>query len=250
VNDLIEFKNVSLGYGRHTVLEGVDLTVRSGERLGIVGPNGSGKTTLLRAMLGSLSPTAGKILRPGAGKRFQIGYVPQRQNMDEIFPLTVHEIVLMGRYRKIGLLRLPGGKDREAVHEALKTVGISKLSGELYRNLSGGQKQRCLIARAIVGDPALLVLDEPTADMDIAGEKMILDLIGKLHSERSLPVVMVSHVLNVILNHVDGIAVIREGRVRKFTVEELLSDKTLTEVYGIDLAVCEVDGKRIVMPRE
>ncbi len=247
---LIEFKNVSLGYGRLRVLQGVDLTVRSDERLGIVGPNGSGKTTLLRAMLGSLKPRAGEILRPGAGRGFHIGYVPQRQGMDELFPLTVHEIVLMGRYRQIGLLRRPRPEDRDAVLEALETVGIPELAGELYRNLSGGQKQRCLIARAIVGDPGLLILDEPTADMDVAGEKIIMDLIGSLHVEHRLPIVMVSHMLNVVLNHVDGIAVVREGGLSMFTTQELLSDGVLAKVYGVDLIVCEVDGKRIVMPRE
>lgn len=248
MSEIIRFSGVSLGYGRRLVLEDVNFVLGKGEKLGIVGPNGGGKTTLLRAILGILKPKRGKAEWPGPA-RPRIGYVPQRQRLEELFPLTAFEIAMMGRCREIGLLSRPSAKDADAVNGALDTVGLAESARSFYRDLSGGQKQRCLIARAISGGPELLVLDEPTADMDIEGESRILELVSALGSERGLTVIIVSHALNVIINHVERVAVVQDGAFRLFAVDELLREETLAKVYGVSLSVCTVEGRRFVVPR-
>src|SRR2546425_1241090 len=164
MNKLIQFDKVDLGYGRRRVLTAIEFDVISGDFLGIVGPNGAGKTTLLKAILGLLKPMAGIVERPAEGLR--IGYVPQRESVDTLFPLTVLDIVLMGRYTRLGPFGRPGKADRAEAMASLEHVGITNLAHRPYPNLSGGQKQRTLIARALVGDPNLLILDEPTNGMD------------------------------------------------------------------------------------
>jgi len=248
MSKIVEIMDVSLGYGHKTVLSDVNLAVHSGKRLGIIGPNGSGKTTLLRGLLGLIKPQKGTIRWREAPIPLRPGYVHQRQLMDELFPLTALEVVLMGRYKQIGLIKRPKQRDREAALEALEVAGLPDAAGALYRNLSGGQKQRVLIARALAGEPEFLVLDEPTADMDIAGEKAVMDLIENLHNQRGLPMVIVSHILNVVINHVDTVAIVRQGKVKVFDVEQLLDNRVLSNLYGIHLNVREVEGKRIVMP--
>src|SRR5437870_12918214 len=143
---LIVFENADLGYGRQRVLQGVNFDVIPGDFLGIVGPNGAGKTTMLKAILGLLKPISGRVTVTSEGLR--IGYVPQRESVDTLFPLTVMDIVLMGRYTRLGPFGRPGTADKEFAMRALDHVGITKLAGRPYPNLSGGQKQRALIARA------------------------------------------------------------------------------------------------------
>src|SRR5262249_7740495 len=146
----------------------LSFTMSARDYIAIVGPNGAGKTTLLHAILGALPPQSGTITQHREPLIF--GYVPQAQTMDDQFPLTALDIVLMGRYRKIGLLKRPSKEDRERAHLALEQVGVPDLAPRLFREFSGGQKQRTLMARALVCDPDVLVLDEPTNDMDVAAE--------------------------------------------------------------------------------
>ncbi|MDH7568996.1 MAG: ATP-binding cassette domain-containing protein, partial [Armatimonadota bacterium] len=168
---LIVFEDVVLGYGREPVLSDLSFAIRRGDYLGIVGPNGSGKTTLLKGVLGVLPPLSGRIVRGrDGGREVRFGYVPQINTVDELYPLGVLDVVLMGRYRRIGLVRRPGKEDRERAMAALEEVGIAHLAPRLYRDLSGGQRQRVLMARALAIEPDILVLDEPTNDMDIAAE--------------------------------------------------------------------------------
>ncbi len=241
---LIAFQGVSLGYGRQSVLQGLDFSIERGDYLGIVGPNGAGKTTLLRALLGMLRPQAGSITR-AAG--LVTGYVPQLQTVDELFPLTVEEIVVMGRTGQLGPLRRPGRQDRARAAAALAEVGIPDLAGRLYRELSGGQKQRTLMARALAADPELLVLDEPTNDMDAAGEHATMDLLDRLHDERGLTVVMVSHYLNVVVNHVRLLALLGNGDFRLLPTEQVLEAGHLQKLYGMPIEVAQVGGRRVVM---
>jgi manganese/iron transport system ATP-binding protein len=144
---LIRFEHAALGYGRRVVLDDVSLTVYTGDFLGIVGPNGAGKTTLLKALLGTLPPVRGVVSRPARAGLF--GYVPQREGVDETFPLTVREMIMMGRFARIGLLHRPRADDAARVVASAEHVGIAPLLDRRYRTLSGGQKQRTLIARAL-----------------------------------------------------------------------------------------------------
>ncbi len=242
--ELLQFQKVDLGYGRRRILQGVDFALSGGDYLAIVGSNGSGKTTLLRTLLGLLRPLSGKISSPRA---LHFGYVPQLQSVDEIFPLSVLEVVLMGRYGRLGALRRPTADDRARSLTALQEVGIENLAQRLYRDLSGGQKQRTLIARALVGEPDVLVLDEHTNDLDIGAEKAIMSLIDRLHNERHLAVVMVSHSLNTVANHCRHIGIIREGECRFAPVDEVMQEDYLRELYGVPLRVLEVEGERVIV---
>ncbi|HEY3281658.1 MAG TPA: ATP-binding cassette domain-containing protein [Armatimonadota bacterium] len=242
---LISFQNASLGYGRHTVLSGLSFELRAGDYVGIVGPNGAGKTTLLQAILGSLKPQSGAVRYPRGTVSF--GYVPQIQRMGEHFPVSVLEVVLMGRYPRLGPLRRPGPADREMALRCLEQVGIVDLAQRLFRDLSGGQKQRALMARALAAEPEVLVLDEPTNDMDVAAEHATMELVDELHSRRGLLVLMVSHLLNVVVNHVHQVVMLGGRRFAMGPVDELVKSAPLTDLYGLPLSVLEVEGKRVVL---
>jgi ABC-type Mn2+/Zn2+ transport system ATPase subunit len=246
VHKLIEFHNVNLGYGRRTVLSGVDFDVQRGDFLGIVGPNGSGKTTLLKAILGLLRPMSGTMGVTAEGLR--IGYVPQRETVDTLFPLTVLDIVLMGRYARLGAVGRPTSADREAALRAIEHVGITDLAQRSYPNLSGGQKQRALIARALAGDPNLLILDEPTNGMDLVSETAIMELVRRLHDVDRITVLMVSHLLNTVINYAQRIAIVGEGTLREGELGEMVSSEALTRLYGMPVRVVEVDGRKVVLP--
>lgn len=243
---LVRYEGVSIGYGARVVLSGIDLAIPEGSFLGIVGPNGSGKTTFLKSVLGLLPPLAGRIERR-AGRRLRVGYVPQRQMLDPIYPLRVRDIVLMGLYREIGMLRWPRRVHHEKVGSALEAAGILDLAGENYRDLSGGQQQRTLIARALVGDPELLVLDEPTNDMDLVGEKSIMDLVAELHDRKGRTVLLVSHMLHVVCRYVRELALISGGTFVCGPIDEIFTSERLSGVYGIPVRVGEVGGQRVVL---
>jgi ABC-type Mn2+/Zn2+ transport system ATPase subunit len=248
---LITFVGVSLGYGQHTVLFDVNLCVRQGDFLGMVGPNGSGKTTLLRAVLGTLRPQNGEIRRHPAlaARALSAGYVPQRGIIDEAFPLTVMDIILMGRYARIGLGKRPRKEDYDAAYQSAAAAGMESLLHKRYRELSGGQKQRTLIARALTARPSLLVLDEPTNGMDLPGERAIMDLIRSLHQARRLTVIMVSHLLNVVASYVHRLAIVGSGRITVGPTEEMLQAEKLSRIYQTPVEVHHLDQRTIVLAR-
>lgn len=246
MTSLIVFDHATLGYGRRAVLSDISFDIPAGDFLGLVGPNGAGKTTILRAILGSLAPLKGTVVKT-AGLRF--GYVPQRDSVDYNFPLKVVDVVLMGRYDRVGLGRRPTKEDRVRACAALDHVGIVDLAERPLNALSGGQKQRVLIARALVGDPNVLVLDEPTNGMDLVSTTQILGLVRELHERDNLTVLMVSHALNEVANYVERIALVVERGFRIGTVAQIMTEETLTQMYGIPVDVDEMHGHRIVVAR-
>lgn len=241
---IVQFRDVELAYGRDWSLSGINLMVPEGDFLAIVGQNGSGKTTLLKAILGIVKPRRGAIRR--ADNRF--GYVPQRQYVDEIYPLSCFDIALMGRYSLMGPLARPSRQDRDVTIQALDHVGMRDAADRPYSNLSGGQKQRVLIARALAAEPQVLVLDEPTNDMDIASEKATMDLIRHFHNEHGLTVVMVSHLLNVVAGYAKSIALINDGRIVTGPSQEILTGENLSSTYGIAVDTAEVGGRWLILP--
>lgn len=246
MTSLVRFDHVTLGYGRRVVLSDLTFDIPEGDFLGLVGPNGAGKTTILRAILGTLKPLGGTVtLRDD----LRFGYVPQRDSVDYGFPLKVLDVVLMGRYDRIGLGRRPRAADRERAMEALSHVGIADLAQAQLSALSGGQKQRTLIARALVGEPNILVLDEPTNGMDLVATTQILSLVRDLHERDRLTVLMVSHALNEVANYVSRIALTMEGAFRVGAVDEIMDEATLSTMYGIPVEVDEIHGHRIVVAR-
>lgn len=243
---LVTFDHATLAYGRRVVLSDLTFEIPEGDFLGLVGPNGAGKTTILRAILGTLDPSGGTVTRR---PELRFGYVPQRDQVDYGFPLRVLDVVLMGRYDRVGIGRRPTRADRDRARAALDAVGIAELAKEPLTRLSGGQKQRTLIARALVGEPNLLVLDEPTTGMDLVSTTQILGLVRELHERSGLTVLMVSHALNEIANYVTRIALVQEGSFRIGAVDEIVNERTLSALYGIPVEVDSFDGHRIVLAR-
>lgn len=248
---MIEFKNVQLGYGRKPVLVSLDFKIQKGDFFGIVGPNGAGKTTLLKAILGLLKPIKGEITFPDNGKGYKksIGYVPQHASVDEIFPITVLDMVLMGRYEKIGIFKRPKKRDYKIAEEMLKNVSIENLANKSYRELSGGQKQRTLIARAMVGEPSTLILDEPVEGMDIQGEIAIMELIKTLHTEYTLTVILVSHDLNIVANYVKTLSIIDKNTLKLGPVDSILNEETMARVYGIKVKIVNISGQKVIISK-
>ena len=245
--DLVVFENVSLGYARQTVLRQLNFVVEEGDFIGIVGANGSGKTTLLRAMLGLLHPLTGQIRRETTNHaRPLFAYVPQRGQLDEHFPFRVREIVLMGRYGQMGLLRRPSQRDRELVIQAMEHLEIIALAEKPFAELSGGQKQRVLLARGLVSEPAILVLDEPTEGLDPALQSSILDLIRHFHQEHRMTVIWVTHHLNDIANHARTIGLLHQGELLWGKRELMLTGPHLSNVFGIPFSVEARAGRAVI----
>lgn len=246
MSDLVSFDRAKLGYGTRAVLSDITFTIPRGDFLGLVGPNGAGKTTILRTILGSLAPLGGTVTVTPA---LRFGYVPQRDSLSYDFPLSVRDVVLMGRYDRIGLGRRPTPADKALALEACAHVGIEALAERQFADLSGGQKQRTLIARALVGEPDILVLDEPTNGMDLVSTIHILGLVRELWERDGLTVLMVSHALNEVANYVERIALVMEGMFRIGAVDEIMNEPTLSKMYGIPVDVEHMNGHRIVLAR-
>jgi zinc transport system ATP-binding protein len=209
---VLELRKVSFNYGYQEVLREADLIVRRGDFLGVVGLNGSGKTTLIKIALGLLKPNSGNIMvfgRDIASFRDwpKIGYVSQKtNNMDDIFPATAWEVVLSGRSARAGLFRRLKSRDREAAADALKIVGMSDEKDLPLKHLSGGQQQRVFIARALAAGPELLIMDEPTAGVDLPAQEKLCELLERLNREMGLTIILVSHDLALISKHASRIA--------------------------------------------
>lgn len=245
---IIEFRQASLGYGKHIVLRGVTFGITAGDYFGLVGPNGAGKTTILRAILGSLKPLAGTlILRPTGDRPLRFGYVPQRETIDNILPFTVEQVVMMGRYHQIGMFGRPRPADHDAVGRSIHQVDIGNLRRRHFRELSGGQKQRTLIARALASEPDVLILDEPTNGMDLSSRASILSLIDTLHRSGKLTVIMVSHLLDDVANHVHRLAIVEHDFFQVGDIDEVLTGPNLGSLYRMPVAVERIRGRAVIL---
>ncbi|MDI6786171.1 MAG: ABC transporter ATP-binding protein [bacterium] len=241
---LIGFKEVTLGYSHKVILSNLNFSIYEKDFIGVVGPNGVGKTTLFRGILNLLKPLKGNIFYQS---KIRYGYVPQVDTIDEIFPLTVYEIVLMGRYSQISLFGKPKSIDKEKVFSVLEQLKIKPLAHKIYRELSGGLRQRVLIARALVCDPNILILDEPTNNLDLPSEKAIMDLIKELHVQKNITVVMASHLLNVVVNYVKKIAFVDSSEFKIQDLSFALTGENLSKAYHIKTKVENVNGRKIVI---
>ncbi len=201
---VVEFKGVSLGYGSKVVLEDINLGIQKGERMGVIGPNGSGKTTFLKGLLGLITPLAGEIIRE---KGTSVGYVKQDHSIETLFPFTAFEVAFMG----LEPLKPFSRRSPETVRkteDALEFTRMIKHKKELFRTLSGGQKQRVLIARALAGEPSVLVLDEPISDLDAEGVSEIMQLLNSIHAKKKMTIIIVSHLLDITLDNIDRVLLI------------------------------------------
>ncbi len=243
---IIALDRVEIGYDR-PLLPPISLSISPGERWGLLGPNGSGKSTLLRTILGLLPPVSGKVLHP-LGRRPRVGYVPQSHRADPAWPLSAHEVVLMGRYPALGIARRPGSADHEAVRAQLQAVGLAGQDKKPFRALSGGQRQRALVARALVAEPELLVLDEPTSEMDPAAEHALLHLVLELAAKRETAVLFVTHQISAAAGFAHTLALINSPAhlVQIGPAQELLTSENLSRLYGRTVEIKREGARALV----
>jgi zinc transport system ATP-binding protein len=223
----VETRSLSFAYGQGPpVLSDVDLAVERGQFVAIAGPNGGGKTTLLRLILGIERPTAGEALLFGEpayrfSRREAIGYLAQRAELGVGAPATVREVVAAGRLPRVGLLARPGGADLEVIEQSIDRVGLADVAQRPLARLSGGQQQRAFIAKALAGEPELLVLDEPTTGVDVEAQEAFAALLDRLHTELGVTILYVSHEFGAVERFVERIVLVRGGIVFDGSPSEL-----------------------------
>jgi zinc transport system ATP-binding protein len=234
---LVHVRDVTAGYGSEVVLDHVSLAIQPGDFLAVIGPNGGGKTTLLKVILGLLRPWSGEVvfqLPGGSGgsggrdPRGRLGYVPQFSTFDKDFPLRIADMVLMGRLGRGNLLRAWSRDDRAAAAAVLERLGLAGVAEARVAEVSGGQLQRALIGRALVAEPAILFLDEPTASIDAESRETLRELLAELN--RAIPVVVVTHDVTSLAPMVNRIACI--NRKLFYHGDPELTLEVLEEVYG------------------
>jgi manganese/iron transport system ATP-binding protein len=236
---VVEFRAVTIRYGDgRPALEDTSFTLTRGERVAIVGPNGAGKSTLLKAIAGILTPSTGSVDVYGAvaGMHICIGYVPQRSQVDWNFPVTVSDVVLMGRVARIGLLRQAGRDDRRLVAESLAQVGMSELSGRQIGELSGGQQQRVFIARALAQEAELLLMDEPLTGLDVPAQEAIFNILDLLRA-RGMTVLVSTHDLQLAADRFDRLMLLRRRIIGFGSAAEVLTPANLRQAYGSHMTV-------------
>ena len=204
---LIEIKNLSAGYDSRTVLRNINLTVYDRDFLGIIGPNGGGKTTLIKCILGLLKPTGGEILYRG-GRALKMGYLPQYNSIDRKFPITVEEVILSGLSSQKSLISRFTAAHREKARQVIARMGLEGLEERAIGALSGGQLQRALLGRAIISDPQLVVLDEPSTYIDKRFEARLYELLAEINHDCAI--ILVSHDIGTVLQQVKSIACVNE----------------------------------------
>jgi ABC-type Mn2+/Zn2+ transport system ATPase subunit len=231
----VELRGVTFSYNGVPALEEVTLEVPRGSFTALIGPNGAGKSTVLRLLLGLLRPDRGEVRvlgeRPGT-PGLSIGYVPQRMRIPSGFPLSVHEVVLMGRYGRLGLGHRPARVDHDKAAESLRRVGMEHLARRRFGELSGGQQQRVLIARSLAGEPRLLLLDEPTAGLDPAAQARFYSLVCDLQKEADLTLLCASHDLGVVSAHADRVILLDRSIRAQGSPSEVLGSRALERSYG------------------
>ncbi len=230
----VEVTDLTVAYGEKPVLWDVDLDVPQGTLMAVVGPNGAGKTTLIRAILGMVRPAAGRALvhgKPYEEQRRRVAYVPQRGTVDWDFPTNVLDVVLMGRYGRLGWVRRPGTEDRAAAREALEQVGMTELAGRQISQLSGGQQQRVFLARALVQHAEVYFMDEPFQGVDATTEKAIVELLRGLR-ERGKTVIAVHHDLQTVPEYFDQVTLLNVRRIASGPVADCFTEENLRRTYG------------------
>jgi len=200
---MITIKNLTFKYGNEIILDNINLEIKKGDYIALIGPNGGGKTTLIKLILGLLKPTSGEIIL----KTKKIGYVPQYTNFSLDIPIRVIDVILQGRLSKFKFFY--NKKDRKIAQEKLKLVNMEKFANKKISDLSGGQRQRVLIARALVSEPEILILDEPTSAIDIKGQKEIYKILKELDITK----IIISHDINILLEGVNKVAFISKTLV-------------------------------------
>lgn len=246
---VIELEGVSVAYRGRPALEDIHLDIHCGERVAVIGPNGAGKTTLFKAILGLVPLSSGRIrLFGGEVKRgcMRVGYVPQREAVNWDFPITVAEVVMMGRYGRLGWLRQPTAADWAAVHEALAQVEMEAFAGRQIGQLSAGQQQRVFIARALAQEAEVLLLDEPFTGVDVTAQGTLFELIARFR-RRNCAVLVATHDLNTVTGNFDRVLCLNRRAIAYGPPQEVFNTGVLSETYGSQLVVLPAELTRLVV---
>ena len=224
---ILQVNGLTVKYNGAPALEDVSFSIDAGERMAIVGPNGSGKSTLFKALAGLVRPVAGSVQTNGA----KIGYVPQRSEVDWRFPVTVHDVVMMGRIAEIGWLRWQRPSDREVVRRCLAQVGMTAFASRQIGELSGGQQQRVFIARALAQEASILLMDEPFSGVDVPSQEAILEILDRLREQR-VTVLVSTHDLNLALERFDRLALLNHTLIAYGPARQVVTPAALAAAYG------------------
>ncbi len=230
----IEVNDLTVAYREQPVLWDVDLLVPSGVLMAIVGPNGAGKSTLIKAILGLVDSAAGQVLihgQPYAEQRREVAYVPQRETVDWDFPTSVLDVVMMGRYGDLGWFRRPGARERRLAMEALAKVEMEALADRQISQLSGGQQQRVFLARALVQDARVYLMDEPFQGVDATTERAIVQVLQELRAHGNT-VVAVHHALQTVPEYFDEVMIMNVRHIAFGPVDEVFTEENLRTAYG------------------
>lgn len=237
----LDIENIRIAYGERTILDNISFNVPHGARVAVVGPNGAGKSTLFKALVGILPLQQGRILIHGlplGDHQDCVAYVPQREEVDWRFPVTVRDVVMMGRYGAQGWLRRPSKGDHEVVQRSLVEMGIADLAERSISDLSGGQQQRVFLARALAQNPHILLMDEPFTGVDVTTQEATLRLLDTLR-ERQVTTIISTHDLNLAASHFDLVLLLNKGLVAYGEPKQVLKQENLAKAFGSALLVTE-----------
>lgn len=248
----VEFNNVSLRVGGRAVLSDISFSIRAGEFIGVLGPNGAGKTTLMRSILGLLPPASGTVRvfgqTPARGNP-AIGYLPQLRTVHPDLRVSGFDFIASSREGQRWGLPLHSAKDRAAIVATLEAVGARDLASRPLSDMSGGERQRLLLAQALIGNPQLLLLDEPLISLDARHQEVAIDVVRNVCRERGITVMFSAHELNQLLGTLDRVLYLGNKRAELGTVEEVVTAPVLSRLYGTDIQVVRAEGHIFVMSR-
>ena len=237
----LELENVTVTYNGHPALQEVTFQVPHGAQVAVVGANGAGKSTLFKALVGLLPVRGGRILihgQPLGSHHDCVAYVPQREDVEWRFPVTVEDVVMMGRFRRQGWLKRASPQDRAAVASSLEQMGIAPLAKRSIGALSGGQQQRAFLARALAQEPHILLMDEPFTGVDIATQEATLDLLVQLKTQQ-VTIMISTHDLNLAARHFDRVLLLHRRVVAFGSPAEVLTTQALSEAFGGQVLMLE-----------
>lgn len=249
MNSAVSLSNVTAGYEHNVVFARLSLEVPSGQFAGIVGPTGCGKTTLLKTILGTHPIFSGDVrlngrpvesVQPGA-----IGYVPQLGNVDWSFPVTVEEVIMMGLYTNRRIWPWASKEERERIYDLAHRLGIYDCLHHHIVHTSGGQRQRAFLARALINNPKLLVLDEPTSGVDIKTQHEVLHLLGDINGE-GITILLTTHDLNAVASHLPWVICFNNGLVAEGRPRDIFTNEILTRTYGGDIVIVKHEGHFLI----
>ena len=246
---ILRISHLSVRYDSGIALEDISFEIKSGERLAVVGPNGAGKSTLFKVIAGVLPPSEGQVHVYGSAPdgHICIAYVPQRSQVDWNFPVSVADVVMMGRVGKLGLLRWPGRADWQVVYESLRLVDMERFADRQIGELSGGQQQRVFLARALAQEAELLLMDEPLTGLDIPAQEAILRILDLLRAHQ-ITVMVATHDLNQAASQFDRLLLLNHRLVAIGRAADVLTPAHLTQAYGGQITVLKTGEETLVLP--